>query len=198
MIKRFFDFTVSLIAMIILSPLYLFLAIFVKLDSKGPVIYKQKRIGKDGKEFILYKFRTMYVGADRKGKITVGHRDPRVTRVGYYLRKYKLDELPQLFNILRGDMSFVGPRPEVEKYVKLYDEQQRKVLSVRPGLTDYASLEYVDESEILAKSDNPEQTYIEEVMPAKLALNLKYIEERNFLVDLKLILKTIFKVFSGR
>lgn len=153
----------------------------------------QKRVGKDGKEFGLYKFRTMRPDSD-KVKITVGDRDPRVTNIGYYLRKYKLDELPQLINILVGEMSVIGPRPEVKQYVDLYTTEQLKVLSVKPGLSDLATLEYVNESEILAQSDNPEETYIHEIMPDKLALNLKYIKNQSFLLDMKIIFKTLLRI----
>lgn len=143
---------------------------------------------------MLYKFRSMRSGAEKKGLITVGNKDNRTTQVGRFIRKYKLDELPQLINILRNEMSVVGPRPEVEKYVKLYNQKQRKVLSVKPGLTDLASLAYINENEILGQSENPEKTYVEEIMPAKLKLNLKYIEQQNFWVDLKVILMTLKKI----
>ncbi len=191
---RFFDIFFSVIGLIILSPLFLFLALWIKIDSKGPVFYKQLRVGKDGKDFYLYKFRTMVVDADKKGFITVGERDPRVTRAGYYLRKYKLDELPQLMNVLRGEMSFVGPRPEVRKYVNLYNEEQRKVLSVKPGITDYASIQYIDENEVLATSDNPEKAYIEVILPEKIKFNMKYIENQSVKEYFKIIFLTIRKM----
>lgn len=159
-----------------------------------PLFYLQTRVGKHGKDFKLFKFRTMHLYADKKGLLTVGGRDPRVTNIGYYLRKYKLDELPQLFNVLLGSMSLVGPRPEVRKYVDLYTNEQQLVLSVKPGITDFASLEYINENDLLAKSDNPEKTYIDEIMPAKLALNAKYIKQQGFLVDLKIIINTILKI----
>jgi lipopolysaccharide/colanic/teichoic acid biosynthesis glycosyltransferase len=161
-----------------------------------PIFYLQERVGKDGKFFLLYKFRTMHLNADKKGLLTVGGRDPRVTKIGYYLRKYKLDELPQLFNVFFGSMSLVGPRPEVRKYVELYNNEQRNVLSVKPGITDYASLEFINENEILAQSSNPEQTYIHEVMPAKLELNSKYIKQQSFIIDIKIIIKTILKIMK--
>lgn len=161
-----------------------------------PLFYLQTRVGKNGKDFKLFKFRTMHLDADKKGLLTVGGRDPRVTSIGYYLRKYKLDELPQLFNVLFGTMSLVGPRPEVRKYVDLYTKEQQQVLSVKPGITDFASLEYINENDLLAKSDNPEKTYIEEIMPAKLALNMKYIQQQGILVDFKIILNTIFKIIK--
>jgi lipopolysaccharide/colanic/teichoic acid biosynthesis glycosyltransferase len=161
-----------------------------------PIFYLQERVGKDGKFFLLYKFRTMHLNADKKGLLTVGGRDPRVTKIGYYLRKYKLDELPQLFNVFFGSMSLVGPRPEVRKYVELYNNEQRNVLSVKPGITDYASLEFINENEILAKSSNPEQTYINGIMPAKLELNSKYIKQQSFIIDIKIIIKTILKIMK--
>lgn len=196
MAKRLFDIIFSLLALILLSPLFLFIAIGIILDSRGGVFYRQMRVGKNNSDFLLYKFRTMRRDSDRKGLITVGSRDSRVTSFGYYLRRFKLDELPQLINILRGDMSFVGPRPEVRKYVEMYDVEQLKVLSVRPGLTDYASLAYINENEILQKSVDPEKTYVEVIMPAKLELNKKYIREKNFFTDMKIIGKTILKIFS--
>jgi len=166
----------------------------VGLGSKGGVFYIQQRVGKNGRDFSLYKFRTMHTGADKKGLLTVGARDSRITGIGYFLRKNKLDELPQLFNVLFGSMSLVGPRPEVRKYVEMYNEEQKRVLSVKPGITDYASIEYVNENEVLAKSSNPEQTYISEIMPHKLQLNLKYIREKSFATDLKIIFRTIGKI----
>jgi lipopolysaccharide/colanic/teichoic acid biosynthesis glycosyltransferase len=171
------------------------IAIWIKTDSTGPVLYLQERIGKSGKPFRIFKFRTMRTNADKQGLLTVGGRDPRVTGAGFYLRKYKLDELPQLFNVLIGHMSLVGPRPEVKKYVDLYSTDQRKVLSVKPGITDYASIEYSNENELLARSDDPESTYIKEVMPAKLRLNLKYIQEQSLVTDLRIIFQTLKKVF---
>ena len=148
---RFFDFILSLVGLVVLAPIFIVLAIWIKIDSKGPVFYKQVRVGQNGIDFGLFKFRSMVVDADKKGLITVGGRDPRITRSGYFIRKYKLDELPQLINVLLGDMSLVGPRPEVRKYVELYTDEQQKVLSVKPGITDYASIEYMDENEILGK-----------------------------------------------
>jgi lipopolysaccharide/colanic/teichoic acid biosynthesis glycosyltransferase len=168
--KRLCDIVASFIGLLILLPLFLFLGIWISMESRGGVFYKQIRVGRNGVDFKLWKFRSMVPDADKKGLLTVGGRDPRITRAGYFLRKYKLDELPQLINVLLGDMSLVGPRPEVRKYVDLYSDEQRKVLSVRPGITDHASLEYFEENELLAKSDNPEETYIKDVMPAKLTL----------------------------
>lgn len=169
--------------------------IFITLDSKGGIFYKQVRIGKNLKPFKLFKFRSMYTDADKKGLLTVGNNDIRITKIGYYLRKYKLDELPQLINVLIGDMSFVGPRPEVEKYVKLYNTEQLQVFNVKPGITDWASIKYVNENEVLAKSAHPEKTYIDEIMPAKLILNLEYVKSNNILVDIKIILLTIKAIF---
>ncbi len=192
--KRFCDVTASLLVLLVISPFFMITAIIIMLESGGGFIYKQKRVGKDNKDFNLYKFRTMKIDSDKRGLLTVGMRDPRITRSGYFLRKYKLDEFPQLINIIKGSMSIVGPRPEVRKYVEFYDENQRKVLSVRPGLTDYASLKYINENELLANSDNPEKTYIEEIMPHKIDLNLEYIEKRSCKEDLKIIFLTIKKI----
>lgn len=194
--KRLFDLFFSFFAILLLAPLFGLIGIIILLDSKGGIFYKQLRVGKDGVEFKLFKFRTMRKDAHKMGLLTVGGRDPRITKVGYLLRKYKLDEMPQFNNILIGDMSFVGPRPEVPKYVELYNQEQLLVLSVKPGLTDYASIEFMDENEILAQSDDPEKTYIEDIMPVKLQMNLKYISQRSFLVDLKIIFKTLFKIVS--
>ncbi|MFN6389966.1 MAG: sugar transferase [Bacteroidota bacterium] len=195
MLKRLFDILSALIVFIILSPVYVMIALLIVITSPGGILYRQHRIGIHGKVFTLYKFRTMYSGADKKGLLTVGMRDTRITGVGYYLRKYKLDELPQLFNIIRGDMSVVGPRPEVEKYVALYNAEQRNVLSVRPGLTDLASLEYIDENKVLAQYADAEKAYIEHVMPHKLALNLEYISKQSLLYDLQIIIRTLLKLF---
>lgn len=193
--KRFIDILASGCGLLVLSPLFIILAIWIKLDSEGPVFYRQVRVGKDNKDFRIYKFRSMLQNADKAGLITVGGRDPRVTRSGYYIRKYKLDELAQLINVFIGDMSLVGPRPEVRKYVDLYTEKQRKVLTIRPGITDYASIEYIDENVLLEKSDDPDRTYIEEIMPAKIGLNMRYINNPSLYEYFKLILLTIFKIF---
>ena len=194
--KRLFDFIAAGLGLLTLLPLLILLALAVKLGSKGPVFYIQQRVGKNKVDFGLFKFRTMYTGSDKKGLITVGAKDNRITSTGYFLRKYKLDELPQLLNVFLGDMSLVGPRPEVRKYVEMYNPEQQKVLLVRPGLTDYASLNYFDENEILGKANDPDKTYIEEIMPAKLALSLKYIQEQSIWIDLKIIFKTILKIIS--
>lgn len=193
-LKRGFDFIASTIGFILISPALLIISILIKLTSEGPVLFKQKRVGRYGKEFNILKFRTMVVNAEKLGKqITVGN-DSRITKIGAFLRKYKLDELPQLINVIKGDMSLIGPRPEVPKYVALYNENQRKVLDVRPGITDYASIEYRDENSILAKVNNPEEYYINVIMPHKIDLNMKYIEKNNVLIDIGIIFKTIFNI----
>lgn len=190
------DFAGALTGLALLSPLLLALAIWVAADSRGGIFYRQQRIGKGGKPFWLYKFRTMRPLSDKGSLLTVGARDNRITRAGYWLRRYKLDELPQLWNVVLGDMSLVGPRPEVEKYVALYDQRQCRVLEVRPGLTDYASLAYFDENALLEKSADPEQTYIREIMPAKLELNLRYIGEMSVWTDLKLLIGTLRRIIK--
>ena len=192
--KRIFDFLASLSVLLILSPLLLLIALWITLDSKGGIFYKQIRIGKDQNQFGLYKFRSMATGSDKAGQITIGN-DSRITQVGQFIRKYKIDELPQLINILKGEMSVVGPRPEVKKYVDLYSKEQLNVLSVLPGLSDYASIEYFDEQTVLGKAEDPDKEYIEVVMPAKLNLNLKYIAEKSISTDLKIIFKTLGKIF---
>lgn len=189
--KRIFDLLVSSIAILLLLPFFILVAIFIVLDSKGNVIYAQDRVGRNKVNFRLFKFRTMCTNADKQGLLTVGDHDSRITRVGYWLRKYKIDELPQLFNILKGDMSFVGPRPEVSKYVELYDASQQRVLSVKPGITDWASIEYIDENELLASASDPEMYYKTKIIPRKIIQNLRYIDHKNLWVDLKIILLTI-------
>jgi lipopolysaccharide/colanic/teichoic acid biosynthesis glycosyltransferase len=196
MLKRLFDLFSSAIGILVLSPILLSLWLIVVIDSKGGGFYRQVRVGLNGSDFKLWKFRTMHNGADQKGLLTVGGRDPRVTRVGFYLRKYKLDELPQLINVFVGEMSLVGPRPEVRRYVDLYTQDQRQVLSIRPGITDYASIAYSNENDLLAASADPEKTYIEEIMPAKLELNDQYIREQGFLTDIKILVKTFLKIVS--
>ena len=170
------------------------LAIWIKIDSEGPVFYRQVRVGKGNRDFRLFKFRSMRVGSDRKGLITVGGRDPRVSRSGYYIRKYKLDELPQLINVFTGDMSLVGPRPEVRKYVDLYTPEQMHVLDVRPGITDPASIRYRNENELLAQVEDPDRSYVEVIMQDKLQLNLEYVEKQSFRFDLQLIFKTFSEI----
>jgi len=194
MLKRLFDIFFSLIGLLVLLLPFIIISMIIVLDSRGGIFYKQVRVGKDGNDFKLFKFRSMRTGADKAGLLTVGGRDNRITKIGYYIRKYKIDELPQLINVLIGDMSLVGPRPEVRKYVDLYTVEQMKVLSVKPGITDYASIEYSNENEILGKATDPEKTYIEEIMPAKLELNLKYIREQGLGTDLKIIFATIAKI----
>ena len=188
--KRLFDITASGLGMLVLSPLFLILAVWIKLDSPGPVFYRQVRVGRGNKDFRLFKFRSMRVGSDKKGLITVGGHDPRVTRSGYYIRKYKLDELPQLINVFIGDMSLVGPRPEVRKYVDLYTPEQLRVLDVRPGITDMASIRYRNENELLEQAADPEQYYRDVVMQDKLRINLEYVADHSFIKDLKIIFMT--------
>ena len=195
MLKRSFDILSSGLGLLLISPILLIVSLAITLSSKGGVFYKQSRVGLNGVNFNILKFRTMFTGSDKKGLLTVGDRDPRVTPIGYYLRKYKLDELPQLINVLIGDMSLVGPRPEVSKYVNLYSKEDRVVLSIKPGITDYASIYFRNENEILKTSDNPEKKYIEEVMPRKLELNKKYIAEKGLLTDLKIIFMTLKSIF---
>ena len=192
---RFFDIIFSAVGLLLLSPFFLIIYLLIRCESKGGGFYCQQRVGKDGRMFGLYKFRSMRTGSDKKGLITVGGHDSRITRMGYFIRKYKIDELPQLWNVLKGDMSLVGPRPEVKKYVDLYTEEQRRVLSVRPGITDYASIEYVDENEILGKADNPDRVYVEEIMPAKIKLNMRYIENRSLKEYFKIIGLTFINIF---
>lgn len=196
MAKRFFDILLSFVGLILLIPFFLVIAVLIKLNSSGPVFYLQERIGKDQKVFNLFKFRSMRMDADKGNAITVGARDARITTVGYYLRKFKLDELPQLINVLKGEMSLVGPRPEVKKFVELYSEDQLRVLSVRPGLTDLASIEYRNENELLEGKPDPIAYYIEEIMPAKLGLNLRYIERQSMGLDIKIIFRTIVCIFK--
>ncbi|MFN3916360.1 MAG: sugar transferase [Flavobacteriales bacterium] len=194
MIKRSFDILSSSIVLLLFIPFFLVIALLILFDSPGGVFFKQTRVGRYGKHFLLYKFRTMRPDSESKGQITVGSRDSRITSIGYFLRKFKLDEFPQLINVIYGEMSVVGPRPEVPQYVEMYTEKQRQVLSVRPGLTDFASLEYINENEILANSENPEEEYVKQVMPAKLDLNLKYIAQQSILTDLKIIFKTLARI----
>ena len=194
--KRLFDITASGLGLLVLSPLFLILAVWIKLDSPGPVFYRQVRVGRGNKDFRLFKFRSMRVGSDKKGLITVGGHDPRVTRSGYYIRKYKLDELPQLINVFIGDMSLVGPRPEVRKYVDLYTPEQLHVLDVRPGITDMASIRYRNENELLEQAADPEQYYRDVVMQDKLRINLEYIADHSFVKDLKIIFMTFKAVVA--
>lgn len=194
MLKRLFDIVASGIGLILLSPIFLVLAIWIKLDSAGPVFYRQVRVGRHNRNFRIFKFRSMRTGADKSGELTVGGRDPRITRSGYYIRKYKLDELAQLINVLVGDMSFVGPRPEVPHYVSFYTSEQMHVLDVRPGITDPSSIKYRNENELLEAADDPEQYYIDVIMQDKLRINLDYVEHRSFFSDLKVIFQTILSI----
>lgn len=193
---RFFDIIFSLIGLIVLGPIILFLTLWILADSKGSAIYKQERVGRNGVIFTLYKFRSMFINSEKKSLITIGNRDNRITRSGYYIRKFKLDELPQLINVLIGDMSFVGPRPEVRKYVDLYNKNQKTILSRRPGITDYASIKFVNENELLAKSINPELTYINEIIPLKIELNMIFLNDPSPKQYFHIILLTIKKIVS--
>ena len=195
MLKRIFDIISSLFGLILLLPFMIIIAILIKLDSKGPIFFKQVRVTKNGREFKIFKYRTMRVGSDKFSQITVG-KDSRITKVGDFLRKYKLDEIPQLINVLIGDMSLVGPRPEVPKYVALYTEEQREILKVRAGITDYASIEFSNENDILANETDPEKAYIEKIMPRKIELNKKYLSEISVMTDIKIILLTIKKILK--
>ena len=197
MIKRGIDILFSLIGLICLFPFFIFISFLIFITSKGGVFFVQLRVGKNNKDFKLYKFRTMVLNSDNKGLLTVGNNDKRITKLGYYLRKNKLDELPQLINVLNGTMSLVGPRPEVRKYVNLYNSEQKSILDVKPGITDLASIMYFNENEILANSVNPEQTYINEIMPIKLELNKQYINEMSLFTDLKIIFKTFIKLINS-
>lgn len=192
--KRLFDCSVSFFVLLVFFPFGLLIALAIALESKGGVFYRQERIGKLGVPFKLWKFRTMRVNADKLGKLTVGMKDPRITKVGYFIRKTKLDEFPQFMNVLVGEMSIVGPRPEVQEYVDLYTEEQRKILLVKPGITDYASLEYFKENELLGKSENPRETYINEIMPAKIELNKKYLANPSWSHDIKIMWLTFLKM----
>jgi len=206
--KRIFDLAVSVVSLLILLPFLTLAALLIKLESKGPILYKQLRVGLTGKPFFIYKFRTMEVDADRKGLSITGADDPRLTRVGRLLRKIKLDEMPQLFNVLKGEMSLVGPRPEVPRYVKLYTNEQKRVLTVKPGMTDPATVYFRNEEELLARADDKESFYVDEIMPIKLGLYLQYIEKMSLLYDIKLIFleilalilpQTVFrKIFSKK
>ena len=188
--KRLFDILVSGIGLICLSPLLLIVAIWIKLDSPGPVFYRQVRVGRYNKDFRIFKFRSMRIGSDKGSLVTIGGRDPRITRSGYFIRKFKIDELPQLINVLIGDMSLVGPRPEVRRYVNYWTVEQMHVLDVRPGITDPASIKYRNENELLAQAEDPEKYYIEVIMQEKIKLYLEYTEKSSFWYDIKLIIQT--------
>lgn len=193
---RLFDILFSAIGLIILSPLFAILWLLIRMESKGPGLFVQERIGLNGKPFGLYKFRSMRTDSESESLITIGDNDHRITRIGHFIRKYKFDELPQLLNVLKGDMSLVGPRPEVRKYVELYTAEQRKVLNVKPGITDYASIEYVNENELLGNADDPDRVYVEQVMPKKLELNMRYIQDRSLCQYFKIIFLTIKSIVS--
>lgn len=192
--KRIFDIIVSLIILAVFLPLGIIMSIWIILESKGGVFYQQERIGKNGEPFKMLKFRSMRKDADKAGKLTVGMRDPRITKSGYFLRKFKLDEFPQFINVLKGEMSIVGPRPEVKEFVDLYTENQRRILSVKPGITDYASVEYFNENEILGKADDAHQTYIDVIMPTKIEMNMKYIANPGIIQDIKIMWRTFLRI----
>ena len=194
MVKRIFDITLSLILLSIFLPFGLLISTWILIESSGGVFYKQVRIGHKGIPFKMFKFRSMRQNSDKLGQLTVGMRDPRITRSGYFIRKYKLDEFPQFINVLKGDMSIVGPRPEVKEFVDLYTDEQRKILNVKPGITDYASLDYFKENELLGLSDDPRKTYIDEIMPAKIELNMKYSQHPGLLNDIKIMWRTFLKI----
>ena len=194
--KRLFDIIASALGLIVLSPLFLVLAVWIKVDSKGPVFYRQTRVGWHNKDFRIFKFRSMRVGSDRGSLVTIGGRDPRITKSGYYIRKYKLDEFPQLINVLIGDMSLVGPRPEVRHYVDYWTPKQMRVLDVRPGITDPASIKFRNENELMAQADDPEQYYINVIMQEKIRLHLEYVDNQSFLYDLRLIFATLRVVIT--
>lgn len=189
--KRVFDILASGLGLLLLSPILFFVAIWIKMDSKGPIFYRQVRVGKDNQDFKIFKFRSMRIGSDKGSLITIGGHDSRITNSGYFIRKYKIDELPQLINVFIGDMSLVGPRPEIRQYVNLYKGEQLKVLAVRPGITDVASIKYRNENEILGNVENPDEYYLNVIMPDKLKMNLEYIKDRTFIKDIKLIFTTI-------
>ena len=195
--KRAFDFLFTLFILVLFFPIGLLISILILFSSPGGIFYMQERIGRRGFPFKLYKFRSMRIDADQSGKLTVGMKDSRITRVGIFIRKYKLDEFPQFINVLRGEMSIVGPRPEVREFVALYTDTQKKVLEVKPGITDYASIEYFNENELLAASDDPKKTYIEDIMPHKLKINQKYLANPTLSHDLKIIFKTILWVLKN-
>lgn len=196
--KRLFDIVSSGLGLIVLSPLFLALAIWIKLDSKGPVFYRQVRVGYKNKDFRIFKFRSMRVGADKGSLVTIGGHDPRVTRSGYFIRKFKFDELPQLINVFLGDMSLVGPRPEVRHYVDYWTPEQMHVLDVRPGITDPASIKFRNENELMEQAENPEKYYIDVIMQEKIKLYLEYVEKHSFLYDIGLIFKTFWVIVMER
>jgi lipopolysaccharide/colanic/teichoic acid biosynthesis glycosyltransferase len=196
--KRLFDIVASGLGLVVLSPLFLLLAIWIKLDSKGPVFYRQVRVGLHNQDFRIFKFRSMRVGADKGSLVTIGGHDPRITRSGYFIRKFKLDELPQLINVFVGDMSLVGPRPEVRHYVDYWTPEQMRVLDVRPGITDPASIKFRNENELMEKAEDPEKYYIEVIMQEKIKLYLEYVDNHSFWGDIGLIFKTFWTIIKER
>lgn len=192
--KRLLDVIGAGIGIFILLPLFILIAVLIAIDTKGPIFFKQNRVGLNMIDFKLLKFRTMYVSQKNECLLTIGNKDRRITKVGYWLRKYKLDELPQLINVLWGEMSLVGPRPEVRKYVNLYNDQQRYVLSIKPGITDWASVQFYNEGELLEHAEDPESYYIERIIPVKISQNLKYVTKHNLSTDLKIIWLTLNKI----
>jgi lipopolysaccharide/colanic/teichoic acid biosynthesis glycosyltransferase len=196
-VKRVFDVVCALTGIVLLSPIFLIISVGIMIDSGFPVFFLQERVGKDGRLFKLFKFRTMVFNNHSGPAITVGTRDPRITRIGYWLRRFKLDELPQLFNVLKGDMSLVGPRPELKKFVDLYTPEQRRVITVKPGITDYASIVFRNENELLEGKPDPVDYYVREIMPVKLKLNLRYIERMSFWLDVRILIRTVLSIFSG-
>jgi len=196
--KRIFDILASGFGLLVLSPVFLIMAIWIKLDSNGPVFYRQVRVGRHNKDFRIFKFRSMRVGSDKGSLVTIGGRDPRITRSGYFIRKFKLDELPQLINVFVGDMSLVGPRPEVRHYVDFWTEEQMHVLDVRPGITDPASIKFRNENELLETAEDPEKYHIEVIMQEKIKLYLEYVEKTSFWYDIKLIFKTFWVIITER
>lgn len=194
--KRLFDILLSGLGLLIISPLFLIVAIWIKLDSPGPIFYRQVRVGRYNKDFRIFKFRSMRIGSDKGSLVTIGGRDPRITRSGYFIRKFKIDELPQLINVLVGDMSLVGPRPEVRHYVNYWTEEQMHVLDVRPGITDPASIKFRNENELLAQAEDPEKYYIEVIMQEKIKLYLDYVKKNSLWYDIKLIFQTFWVIIK--
>jgi len=196
MLKRIFDVFFSFLGLILLLPLHIVICILIKLDSHGPVLYVQDRVGQFNSDFKIYKYRTMFIDSDKLGLLTLGENETRVTKIGFFLRKYKIDEFPQLINVLIGNMSFVGPRPEIRKYVNYYSNDDMEILKIKPGITGFASIKYINEPEILKKSEDPEKEYIEEIMPDKIKLNKIYIKKNSILIDLYIIIRTLLKLVT--
>lgn len=196
--KRLFDVIASGCGLLVLSPVFIIVAIWIKFDSKGPVFYRQRRVGRYNKDFRIFKFRSMRIGSDKGSLVTIGGRDPRITRSGYFIRKFKIDELPQLINVFIGDMSLVGPRPEVRHYVDYWTSEQMRVLDVRPGITDPASIRFRNENELLAKAEDPEKYYIDVIMQEKIKLYLEYVDNASFWYDIRLIFRTFWVIIKER